>query len=116
MPSTTAYKRGDVVLVPFPFTDLSGLRNRPALVLSRDTYNQTTGDVMVVQVTGKTAGPPRSGDYYLLDWQAAGLMIPSVVRAKIATLAVGRVRRVLGQVSPNDLSGIENNIRTALDL
>ena len=43
--------RGDVVLVPFPFTDLSDTKRRPALILSSGAYNEATGDVIIAQIT-----------------------------------------------------------------
>jgi len=38
MPPTTGYSFGDVVLVPFPFTDQSGFKKRPAVVVSSTEY------------------------------------------------------------------------------
>ena len=51
MPSTTRYKRGDIVLVSFPFTDLSSSKRRPALVVSPDSFNQTMQDVVLAAIT-----------------------------------------------------------------
>jgi mRNA interferase MazF len=55
MPSTTRYSRGDIVLVPFPFTDLSASKRRPALVVSPDSFNQTMQDVVLTAITSQGA-------------------------------------------------------------
>lgn len=46
------YKQRDLVLVKFPFTDLSGYKNRPALIISNSTSNKT-GDYTVLMITTK---------------------------------------------------------------
>jgi len=51
MPSTTRYRRGDIVLVSFPFTDLSSSKRRPALVISPDAFNKQGEDLAVLQRT-----------------------------------------------------------------
>jgi mRNA interferase MazF len=53
MPSTTAYRQGDVVLVSFPFTDLTSTKKRPAVVVSPDTFNARNEDVVLVAVTSQ---------------------------------------------------------------
>jgi mRNA-degrading endonuclease toxin of MazEF toxin-antitoxin module len=53
MPSTTSFSQGDVVLVPFPFTDLSAVKQRPALVLSPDRLNKGRIDVIVAAITSQ---------------------------------------------------------------
>jgi mRNA interferase MazF len=53
MPSTTPYKRGDVVLVPFPFTDLTSSKRRPALVISPDSFNAQQQDLVVAAITSQ---------------------------------------------------------------
>ena len=45
------YKQRDIVLVPFPFSDLSGQKVRPVLILSNDAYNQQSADVVVCGLT-----------------------------------------------------------------
>jgi mRNA interferase MazF len=51
MRSTTRYRRGDVVLVPFPFTDLSSSKRRPAIVVSPDSFNERMQDLVLVAIT-----------------------------------------------------------------
>lgn len=51
MPSTTSYNFGDVVLVAFPFTNLQATKKRPAVVISRKTYQQNRPDVILMAIT-----------------------------------------------------------------
>ncbi len=44
-------KQRDIILVPFPFSDQTGQKVRPALVLSNDRFNQTSEDVIVCAIT-----------------------------------------------------------------
>ena len=47
-----SYKKGDIVVIHFPFTDLTDTKKRPALVISNEMVNQT-GDYLLVQITSK---------------------------------------------------------------
>jgi mRNA interferase MazF len=57
MPNTTGYSFGDVVLVPFPFTDQTASKKRPAVVVSADAYHQRRQDVIVMAVTSQILRP-----------------------------------------------------------
>ena len=114
--STTTFSRGDVVLVPFPFTNLRASTYRPGLVVSNDTYNQDSQDLIIAQITGNVTGRPRAGDHHIIRWQQAGLAIPSLVRAKLATLPATVVGRRLGQMPQVDMEQVEINLRNVLSL
>ena len=66
MPSMTTCKPGEVVLVPFPFTDLSTTKQRPAVILSRARFNRERHDVILAAITSYTGGRV-SWDEYRLD-------------------------------------------------
>ncbi len=53
---TTAYRQGDIVLVPFPFTDLTSAKRRPALVVSPDSFNQHSQHLILLAVTSHLSG------------------------------------------------------------
>ena len=109
-----AYVRGDVVLVPFPFTDLSASRVRPGVVVSSVEYSVHSSDLIVAMVTGQPQlGPTDCG---LQDWQEAGLVHPSWVRAKLATLAQSLVQFSPGRLSRRDVGAVEQRLELALGL
>jgi mRNA interferase MazF len=48
------YRQGQIVLVPFPYSDLSGSKRRPVLIVSNDEYNTSFPDIVVAAITTKT--------------------------------------------------------------
>ena len=109
-----AYERGDVVLVPFPFADARARKTRPALVVSDPGYESETGNLIIAQITSQA--PKFSSDYPLKDWKGAGLVKPSIVRVKLATLASSLVRYRPGRLSPAELAEVEGRLRRVLGL
>ncbi len=107
--------RGAVILVPFPFTDLTTTKRRPAVILSTTAQIAGTADVVIAQVTGNVQRGA-IGDYLILDWAQAGLRMASVVRPKLATIHTSLILRHLGKVTDRDLAGIEASVRIALGL
>jgi len=112
----TNYRRGDIVLVPFPFTDLSDVKRRPALVVSTDDYNERTADVIIAQVTSRVNSPPRPGDHRVRSWKEAGLLAPSLVRARLTTLHSSLLVRVLGRMPAEEMNAIDSSLASPLGL
>jgi mRNA interferase MazF len=93
------FERGDIVLLAFPFSSGTGVKQRPALVLL-DTKDQ---DLLVARVT--TQRHQSSFDIAVKDWKQAGLLAPSWMRVhKLAAVEKRLVRRKLGRISDADWS------------
>lgn len=104
-------ERFAVVRVPFPFTDRTAKKNRPALVLSDPrAFNTPAGHSVMAMITS-AKNPPWPLDCPITDLEAAGLPAPSKVRFKLFTLNHRLVRGVLGRLSPDD----EACVRAALE-
>jgi mRNA interferase MazF len=96
MPS---FSQGDVIKVPFPYTDRSTRQSRPALVVSAGGIEDAHGLLWVMMITSaENRGWP--GDVPVSNLALAGLPVPSVIRtAKIATIEAADAAK-LGRVSP----------------
>ena len=115
-PYTTTWSRGDVVLVPIGFTDQSGVKRRPAVIVSSNAYNARSPDVMIASITSNLLAIRHPGDHLIRDWQAAGLPRPSLAQAKIATVEAAIIDRRLGCLSDDDLAALDRGLRQALGL
>ena len=74
MPNTTAYRFGDLVLVPFPFTDQTGIKKRPAIVVSSDAYQRQRPDMVLMAVTSQLLRPAGAvGEVLITERRKAGL-------------------------------------------
>lgn len=102
MPPTTAYSFGDIVLVPFPFTDQSAAKRRPAVVVSSAAYHRGRRDLIIMAVTSQARPTTTLGEVKVVDWKAAGLIKPSVVKAVVTTIDVALVIRRLGRLKTED--------------
>jgi mRNA interferase MazF len=96
------YKKWEIVLVPFPFTDLTTTKKRPALIISPNEYNEKF-DVVIAFVTSKLDLEYRIGDYKILDWKKSNLPKPSMLRMKFATIDKSIILKKLGKLSENDV-------------
>jgi len=104
-------KKGDIVLIPFPFTDLTGNKNRPALVLINSDE-----DVSVCFITTQTK---RKTEYDLSVQPSDlnGLKKPSLIRLnKLATIDKNLVIGRLGELDLQDIGILNFNLARILNL
>lgn len=99
------FRQGDVVKVPFPYTDRATRQHRPALVVSSGDIEAAHGLLWVLMITSaENRGWP--GDVRVNNLAVAGLPVPSVIRtAKIATIEAGEAIK-LGKVSASALKQV----------
>ncbi len=83
--------RDDIVLLPIPFTDLSSRKVRPASQLA-------------------------GADFTLAGWQAAGLNVPSGIKAQVATVESSLVLKIVGHLTNQDRMTLEVHLRQWLGL
>ena len=109
MPSTTPFKRGDVVLVPFPFTDLTAVKQRPAVVVSSSSVNRVRPDVIVVAITSQIPQKLAADDWAIpaSELTAWGLPKPSMVKtAKLFTIHQGLIKKSIGAMPGSSIGGL----------
>ncbi len=106
------YLKTEVVLVRYPFSDLSSSKVRPAVVVNAIHISK---DLFVVALTSKISNL-LVGEFILSEWQAAGLNVETVVKRGIFTIKETLVRKRVGKLEDIDADKLEESLRKWLDL
>jgi len=107
-------KKGTIILVPFPFTDLSGQKLRPALVISKI---ENGDDVVVVFISSKKAKSRSRFDIEVGSDNQNGLKVTSFIKcSKIATLDKKVVIGELGKLNDKKILEVDRKIKVLLSL
>ena len=115
MQPTTSFSRGDVVLISFVFADEAGAKQRPAVVISSQTYHQNRQEAIISAITSRI-DRVLVGDHHISDWREAGLLFPSVATGILRTVKRSMIVRQLGRMSADDMNAIDKQLRVALAL
>ena len=114
-------QRGDIVLVPFPFTDLSRQKARPAVVVSSRSFNDRYPDVILAAISSKLPDPPSDLEIVIqadsVDFQPTGLRVSSVIRVpKLVAMKQSLIYSGLGKLTPRTLGVFDDCLARAVGL
>ena len=115
-------QRGDIVMVDWVFSDRTGSKRRPALVVQSDVFNQVIDDTILALVTSSArrrvgAATQVEIDIATLDGQQTGLSINSVVQCEnLVTLDCNLILRVRGRLSSTLTQQVDAALKAALNL
>ena len=109
MPNFSKY---DVVLVRYPFSDLTKSKVRPAVIVGTQKDSK---DLFIVPLTSKLSSLV-SGEFALSDWKDSGLNVPTVVKRGLYTIDGGLILKTLGKLSLNDANQLDGSLRLWLEI
>lgn len=109
------YNQGDIVLVKVIFSEGTGIKKRPALVISDKHYNNNRKEIIIAAITSNIERV-LPGDIIIKDWQESGLKYPSLVTGIIQTLKMDIIERKLGKLATADYLKYKYNLQKVLGL
>lgn len=104
------YSKNDVLLVRYPFTDLSGAKVRPAVVVHAPHSSQ---DSFIVPLTSHLSAL-QAGEFALEDWAKEGLNVQTAVKRGIYTIHPSLIVKFIGQLSEKDSQSLKRSLRAGL--
>jgi mRNA interferase MazF len=115
-------KRGDIVLVDFPFSDRSLSKVRPALVVQADVWNDRLEDTILALITSSSRRRLGAETQFYIDLstdegQQTGLKFDSVVQCEnLLTYKADLILRVLGRLPDTEMTKIDRCLDAALGI
>jgi len=105
------YKQGDILVVPFPYSNLSSVKNRPVLVMSNERYNANSEDVVICAITSN----PKSAEYSVPfgNEDLAYGAVPSRSRIKadkLFAIEKSQIRKSVARVSDTIINRVKDQM------
>lgn len=118
MPPSPNLKRGDVVLVLFPNSNLLTAKTRPALIVQADNLQTGLPQIIVTMISSRTfrAGHPSRVSILLStpEGKQSGLLTDSVIMTdNLATVIITAIDRVIGSIP---MTEVDKSLRHTLNL
>jgi mRNA interferase MazF len=110
--SMPSYSKNDIILVRYPFSDLSGAKIRPAVVISAKHVSQ---DLFVTPLTSKIASL-LEGEFILSERSMVGLNVVTAIKRGVYTVYGRLVVKQLGKLDDGDAAQLAKSLRGWLDL
>lgn len=112
----TIYSQCDIVLVPFPYSDLSATKKRPVLIVSNNHYNQNFEDVLVCVITSRQYKDDYSVDLSNEDLEIGVLPELSVVKThKLFTIHQSKIVKKFSTIKHTYYKKIKDKIEELID-
>ena len=116
MKSGTPYSQGDIILVPFPFTNLMAVKRRPVLILSKGEYNSKADDVITCGITSNINDSNHSVIIDNTDLIEGSIPLQSRIKVdKLFTLEQSIVIKKLGKVNTNIFESVKKELHKLID-
>jgi mRNA interferase MazF len=115
----THYKPGYVVLIPFPFTDFSTFKQRPAVVISSSSFSRGSSDIIIAAISSNLVKKKDKYEYHLNrnEQKSSGLPKPSAVKlGKIITIDKRLVRKRTGHLPQKTTKDIIDKIQSIIKI
>ena len=103
------YKPGDIVFTDFPFTDETGAKERPALIISTYEQNESLPYVLAMPITSQRC-PFENESFEIEKWKEVGLYRPSEILYQISTIPQNVITEKIGQLNRGDLKVVMRDI------
>ncbi len=109
----TNFSFGNIVLVPFPFTDQTASKKRPAVVVSSDALHRESVDLVIMAITTQTRAASAL-EVPITQWEQAGLLRPSVIKPVLTSIEGSLVLKKLGALQGPDRRTLLTTLATLI--
>lgn len=113
----SSWGAGDIVVIPFPFTNLRARKQRPSVVLTPSSYNQTHPDLVLAYVTSRPQAPDEAWALRIGpgELREGRLPKPSWVRVdKLFTIEHALIRKAVARLAPEALQAVRERVADLL--